>query len=154
MLEPQFVKIPDVASTALQKSYLREYADAMYPKVDLIRMDRNLTVVDPLYLESPARRFLPPISIRCLPDHEPAKKILTKYGMDQTREVLFQVCTMHLADIQYLQNNETWMIGDLVKWGGDVYEIKQMAKATEGYWAETNIPMFYILGADYYRAGI
>jgi hypothetical protein len=74
--------------------------------------------------------------------------------MDQSRQVLFKVTTLHLADINYIRNNETWMIGDLIRWGGDMYEIKEQTKAQEGYWAQTNIPMFYILGADYYRAGI
>lgn len=148
------IHIPDTGNTVLQKSYLREYAETIFPLVDLIRLDRKLTPVDTLYMESPARRFKLPEPIRCLPNHEPAKKLLTKYGMDETREVLFQICTVHLADLGYLQNNETWMIGDLVRWGGDTYEIKQQAKATDGYWAQTNIPLYYILGADYYRAGI
>lgn len=151
---PSILRIPDNYDTALQKSYLREFAESRYPSVDLIRLDRTLTVVDDLYLESPARRFMNPEPIRCLPVHEPNKKTLTKYGMEQSRPILFKVATVHLADLGYLKNNDTWMIGDLIRWGGDVYEITDQVKDTEGYWATTNIPFYFVLGADYYRVGI
>lgn len=148
------VTIPDNMETILQKQYLREYSNSRFPTVDLIMLDRDQTIVDPLYLEATNKRFKNPTPIRCLPEAEVTKKTLTKYGLEQQRQVLFKIPTLFLADINYLYNSDTWMIGDLVRWGGDVYEIKDQVKAQDGYWASTNICMYYILGADYYRAGI
>lgn len=153
-MKPELIKIPDIRDTVIQKNMLREFAISRYPQVDLIRLDRNATIVDPLYLESTSKRFMTPVPIYCLPDAEPTKKTLTKYGLEQERPVLFKVPTSFLSDIDYLYNSDVWMIGDLIRWGGDTYEIKDQVKAPDGYWATTNICMYYILGADFYRAGI
>lgn len=148
------VTIPDTYDTSLQKTYVREYSAKHFPLVELIRVDREETFVDPLYHESPARKFLAPISIKCLPDHQPSKKTLTKFGIDQSRSVLFKVPTLLLADAGYLLNDDTWMIGDLIKWGGDYYEILDQIKVNDGYWATTNVPFYIVLGANYYRMGV
>lgn len=151
---PNLVTIPYTYDTMLQKNYLREFAESRYPQVELIRLNREDTVVDELYLESTVKRFHEPLKIFCLPEHEPNKKTLTKYGLEQSRPVLFKVATLHLADAGYLKNDDTWMIGDLIRWGGDIYEVKDQVKDKEAYWALTNIPMFFVLGADFYRVGI
>lgn len=148
------VYIPDSFDTSLQKTYIREYAARHFPIVDLVRIDRTQTFVDPLYNEAPARKFSEPVPIRCLPDHQPTSKTLTSFGIEQTRSVLFKVPTVLLADIDYLLRDETWMIGDLIKWGGDFYEILDQVKVNDSYWATTNIPMYIVLGANYYRHGV
>lgn len=148
------IYIPDSYDTSLQKTFIREYSARHFPLVDLVRMDRQQTFVDPLYNEAPARRFEDPVPIRCLPDHQPTKKTLTSFGIEQSRSVLFKVPTIALADIDYLRKDETWMIGDLIKWGNDYYEILDQVKVNDGYWATTNIPMYLVLGADYYRHGV
>lgn len=153
-IAPKLIKIPDNYDTMAQKNYLREYAEAYYPLVDLVLLDREQTIVDDLYIEATAKRFKAPKPIRCYVEHNPTKKSLKKYGLEQTRDVLFKITTMHLADIGYLQNNSVWMIGDLIKWGSDFYEIKDQIPDNNAYWATTNIPFYYVLAADYYRAGV
>lgn len=151
---PILITIPDSYDSIIQRNYLREFAATRFPTVELIRLNREETIVDDLYMESVAKRFMEPVAVKVLPDHQPTKKTLTKYGMDQSRTVLFQIPTVHLSDIGYLYNNDTWMIGDLIRWGGDLYEIHDQVKAQDGYWAQTNIPFYYILGADFYRYGV
>jgi hypothetical protein len=153
---PELAKIPDNHDIVMQKAYLREYAIIGYPTVELVRLDREETVVDELYLEATARRWMEPLSVKCLPEHKPSSKALTKYGLDESRDVLFHIPTLFLADVDYLMRepNDTWIIGDLIKWGYDYYEVKDQIKNNDSYWAQTNIPMFITLAADFYRHGI
>jgi hypothetical protein len=149
----RLVRIPDTFDTIIQKQYLREYADSRFPLVRLSRLDRVRTYKDPLYNEAMARRFLDPVDLRAYAEHSPPKKTLIKYGLDQDRPVMFKATTLHLADLGILENRDDFLIGDLVLWGGDTYEIKDQTRDTEAYWANTNIPFFVVLGADYYREG-
>lgn len=149
----RLVRIPDDFDTVLQKQYLREYADSRFPIVRLARLDRVQTLKDPLYNEATARRFQDPVDLRAYAEHEPPKKILIKYGLDQTRPVMFKVTTLHLEELGILENRDDFLIGDLILWGADTYEIKDQTRDTESYWANSNIPFFLVLGADYYREG-
>jgi hypothetical protein len=147
------VRIPDGFDTTMQKQTLREYAERHFPKVLLVRLDRHDTIVDDLYVEATDRRFLDPFEVFCYVEHEPSKKMLIKYGMEQMRQVLFHFTTLHLDDLGILENNDTFLIGDVVRWGSDSYEVKQQQRDTESYWANTNIPFYIVCGADYYREG-
>lgn len=151
--EPKILHIPDTFDTVLQKQELREYAERHYPKVGLARLNRNRTNVDGLYNETSDPRFHDPEMVFCYVDHEPTKKSLIKYGLDQTRDVMFQIATLHLDDLGILENNDTFLIGDLIHWGDDFYEIKDQSRDTESYWINTNIPFYLVLGADLYREG-
>jgi hypothetical protein len=153
---PDLLRIPDNHDTTAQKGYLLEYATIAYPEVEIIRLDREATVVDELYLEAVSRVWKEPLKVRCLPDHKPTTKTLTKFGLEQSRDVLFHIPTMFLAQVDYLyrEPNDDWMIGDLIKWGYDFYEVKDQIKNNDSYWAQTNIPMFITLSGDYYRHGI
>jgi hypothetical protein len=151
---PEIVRIPDNRDTVMQKVYLREYAERHFPFVDLIRLDRNETIVDDLYVEATNRRFLDPVRIHALVLHKPSKKLLGKYGMDQSRDVMFHFTTLDLSELGFLENRDDFLIGDLVDWGGDIYEIKDQIKDEESYWVNTNIPFYLAIGADYYREGI
>lgn len=152
---PDLTRIPDNHDTSAQKGYLREYSQIAYPEVEIVRLDRTETVVDELYLEATARRWMEPLKVRCLPDHKPSQKALTRFGLEQSRDVLFHIPTLFLADVEYLyrEPNDDWMIGDLIKWGYDHYEVKDQIKQNDAYWAQTNIPMFITLACDYYRHG-
>lgn len=151
---PEPIQIPDTYDTVTQKAYLREYAQMHFPLVQLKRLDRVTTVVDELYNEAQDKRYLAPISLRCYIDHDPSKKTLTHYGLDQSRKVLFMVPTVFLSDLGILGKDDSYLIGDLLLWGGDVYEIKDQVKNTDSFWANTNIPLYLVLSGDYYREGV
>lgn len=152
MGEPIF--LPQRYDIAIQKQYLDEHANLHLPLFGLRRLDRVRTIVDPVYNESPSRRWLDPVELRGYVDHKPSKKTLGKYGMDQERHVLFLVPTHKLSELGILEANDTFLIGDLVMWGGDAYEILNQNKDTEGYWANTNIPFYIAIGGDLYREGL
>lgn len=147
------VRVPDGFDVTVQKVWIREHTERHFPQVELIRLDRATTFVDPLYHEAPARRWLDPIPLWASVQHRPSKKALTKYGIEQSRDVLFDVSTLHLSELGILEQSETFLIGDLIRWGGDHYEIKDQIRDTSAYWGTTNIPFFLVLGADYYREG-
>lgn len=153
---PKLARIPDTYDTMVQKNYIREFSERTYPTVQLIRLNRDETVVDDLYLEAPARRFREPTPIKALVEHKPAQKSLSKYGLDQSRDILVHIPTLFLGDIEYLyaEPNDTWIVGDLVRWGGDHYEVRDQIKDTSSYWGQTNIPFFISLACDYYRQGV
>jgi len=151
---PEIIRIPDTRDTVMQKIYLREYAERHFPIVNLIRLDRVETIVDELYVEATNRRFLQPEKIHSWVNHQPPKKLLGKYGLDQSRDVMFHFTTLELSELGFLENRDDFLIGDLVDWGGDMYEIKDQSRDTEAYWINTNIPFYLVIGADYYRDGI
>ena len=115
---PSIIRIPDNQDVTLQKVYMREFFERTMPEVDLVRLDREETVVDDLYNEAVARRFKAPFKLRAHIEHRPSQKALTKYGLDQSRAVLFHIPTLYLGDNDYLyaEPNDTWIIGDLIKW--------------------------------------
>lgn len=153
---PKLARIPDTYDVMVQKDYIREFSERTYPNVQLIRLNRDETVVDDLYMEAPARRFREPITLRAMVEHKPAQKALGKYGLDQTRDILVHIPTLFLGDVEYLyaEPNDSWMIGDLVKWGGDHYEVRDQVKDNSAYWGQTNVPFFITLACDYYRHGV
>ena len=150
---PDLLHIPHTFDTVIQKEALRELAESRYPLVDLARLDRRRTVVDKLYHEAADKRFKDPLRIRALVLHEPQKKDLNKYGLDQSRKLMVHVTTLHLDDLGILENRDDFLIGDLIMWGGETYEIKDQEKDTESYWMNTNIPFYLVLGCDIYRRG-
>lgn len=74
------VAIPDSIETTLQNQYLREYSNSRFPNVELIQLDREQTIVDPLYMEATNKRYKNPIPIRCLPDAEVPRRHLPSMG--------------------------------------------------------------------------
>lgn len=153
---PKLARIPETYDTMVQKTYVREHAERVYPTVQLLRLNREETVVDDLYMEAPSRRFREPVDIKAMVEHKPAQKSLGKYGLDQSRDILIHVPTLFLGDIDYLyaEPNDTWIVGDLVRWAGDHYEVRDQIKDNSAYWAQTNVPFFITLACDYYRAGV
>lgn len=145
------IRIPDTFDTAYQKQQLREYCEIFLPEVKLIRIDRDKTIVDDLYFETSDRIWAEPVTIKAYVEHQPTKKNLGKYGLDQTRDVMFHIPTVTLSDLGILENRDDFLIGDRLDWGGDVYEVKDQSRDTGSYWINTNIPFYLVLGADFYR---
>jgi len=146
--------LPQRYDIAIQRQYLDEYSRMHLPEFGLRRLNRTRTVVDPLYNESPARRWHDPTILRGYVDHKPSKKTLGKYGMDQEREVLFLVPTHTLSDLRILEANDTFLIGDMVVWNGDAYEVLDQRKDVDAYWANSSIPFYIAIACNLYREGL
>lgn len=147
------VKIPDAADIVVQKIWIREQFEKYYPLIQLIRLDRTKTHVDELYMESSARRFYDPLDIYAYIDHSPSKKLLIKYGIEDQRDIIVTFSTLHLSEQLILENNSTFLIGDLIKFDDDLYEILDQVRAKQGYWINTNIPFFIVCTCNRYRKG-
>jgi hypothetical protein len=153
--QPDLVRIPTNESTTLQKNYIKEFSEITYPMVSMHLLNREETIVDELYLEAQTRSFKDGVDLRAFVEHKPEAKALGKFGIEASRDILFHVPTLYLAEAEMLprSDNDHFFIGSLVKWGMDFYEIKDQHKQNDAYWANTNIPMFLTFSGDYYRHG-
>lgn len=148
---PNIVHLPVTRDIVFQRRRLDEVAKLHYPKVSILRLDRDKTFVNQLYRESDTRRFHEPVEILAFVEHSPSKKSLSKFGIDKRREVVFSVPVNVLDEANLLDLRATAYIGDLVQWDGTLFEVMNQARPKEGYWLNTNIPLYIMLFCDFYQ---
>jgi hypothetical protein len=141
---------PDITT---QLQHQREYWGRSYPLVKLMRIDRDSTQVDELYFEALERRFQDPVDIKAQIEQNPSRQTLRKFGLIQPREIIFSFSTLLLDDAGLLEDSSTFLIGDLVQWDGDTYEILEQHRPNESYWLATNIPLWFACTCNTYQRG-
>jgi hypothetical protein len=145
------IKIPQKGDLNIHEKMLLGYAQQFYPEIELAELDREATYVDDLYHDSTVKKFKTPVTILSFVEHNPSKKLLTRYGMDEQRDVVFNIPVSFLVQAGIVLQSDTYLIGSLIKWGGDNYEIRDQNYPVDSYWMNTNIPFYVSLAADYYR---
>lgn len=153
MNPPKIVRLPNTVDIQIQQQWMKEQWLMYYPEYNLLRVDRTNTYVDPLYKETAQRRYMPAIKVRAYIDTNVSENQLTKWGLDSHRDVAITFLSSELADLEILENNKTFLIGDLIEYDGEYYEISDMVRAGESYWANTNIPFYITCTALRYRKG-
>lgn len=145
------IQLPSVGDLGIQMAWQREVSQMYWPEVELIRLDRGRTQEHFLYRDTSERVFQDPVKVRAYIDHSPSKQRLMKYGIDEQREVLVYFSTVVLSDMGILENNSQFLIGDLIRFDDDLYEILTQHRDKAGYWANTNVPLLFICTCNRFR---
>lgn len=149
------VRLPQTQDIAVQVEYQMEIARQAYPLIRILQLDRSKTVEDPLYREvrSQDAHFKEPIEMYSFVDFEPSRQELKKYGIDESREVMVTFATALLEEKALLGSGSQYMIGWVIEFDDDYYEVLSQHRGKEGFWANTNIPFHVIVTCQRYRFG-
>lgn len=153
--ELRIVRIPLAADVTMQGVWVREFIERHWPTVSLRRLDRTRSYRDETTRAEAIQRVHSPtlIELRAYPDPNPEKQTLERFGVEDARDLLVLVSTLHLSDLGLLSQSNTFLVGDLILFDGDPYEIRVMYRDKKGYWATSNVPFFYALVCTRYRIG-
>jgi hypothetical protein len=139
---------PDVR---IQVQFQREMWERHYPLVSLIRRDRTATNVDPLRIEAPVEEWLAPVQLRARVEHSPSKQRLLRWGIEEDRDCIVSFSTLLLDDLGILAGSSNFLVGDLVRFDDDLYEIREQHRPEGSYWGNTNIPFFVSCACSRYK---
>ncbi len=104
-----------------------------FERVRVKTLDRSSTSVDNLYGESKERVYKNPVEIDAFVVRNPAEELLTKFGIDERRELLITFSKPLLDEM-----NLTVSIGDrVVLRGGEEYEILSITSDRGDYFGNT-----------------
>lgn len=130
-----------------------EFWVARFPKLRYEALDKQASTKHRLYHEAKNKVWLPAVEVPVHVDFEPSTKRLSSYGIDELRPVIFGFHVGLLRLVNRFPENSTAMIGGLVEFDGDKYEIMTQHRAKESYWAQTNAPLFIVCSANVFRRG-
>ena len=113
----------------LHKELFRLYFEAVQLKV----LDREATSADELYGETKKRVYKEPVEIDAFVVRNPPLKLLSKFGIDEQRELLLTFSRPLLEE-----KNLTVSIGDrVILKEGEEYEILTFAPDRGDFWGNT-----------------
>jgi len=147
------LKLLETSDYKIQANFQREAFIRHHPQIALILLNRGNTNVDSLYNEASDPDWDHPIMVHAHIDHSPSKYRLQKYGMDEERTLLVTFSTVLLLDQKILQPSTTFLVGSIVRFDSDLYEIKTQTRSKDGYWGSSNFPFHIVCACDRYRHG-
>lgn len=145
---PTAVPSPTDSDVDFQKRISKELWWRTYPQVRVYLLDKEATVVHPLYLEALDPIYKDPVLTPAYIDHSPSVQKLTKFGINETRDVLVHTNTAIMEDQGWLSADSTFLIGSLVAFDDDFYVVNSQHRDKRGYWINTNVPMFLVLACS------
>lgn len=137
----------------IQLQFQRELWERHYPKVSLIRRARLETNVDDLRVEAADPDWKNPILIRARVEHNPSKQRLMRWGIEESRDIIVSFSSVLLDDLGILEKTSNFLIGDIVRFDDDLYEIRDQHRPSEGYWGNTNIPLYISCSCSRFKFG-
>jgi hypothetical protein len=140
MTRPTFLQDKDMT---FYQGLTAEVADMFFREVEFRVIDRDKTVVDPQYTESKNIKYKSFV-VRCQMDIKPKITKLTKFGIDEARDMMITV-----EPIMFTRGDENYpngfpipSEGDVVVITGDAYEI--MDSQEVDYWWHTENAFTYM----------
>lgn len=110
-------------------------------------------ILNPEFLAYPPGKDQRKFNIRVIVEHQPSKQELTKYGIDEQREVGFHFVRSILDDLSLVEANSRRHrgidIGDLVFWDGTWYILQNVHR--DHYFGQTVNPYFVVGFASRYQ---
>jgi hypothetical protein len=118
------------------KSLTAEVSDLFFREVEIRVIDRDSTVVDPLYTESKNIKYKK-FSVRAQLDIRPKQTTLKKFGLDEDRQLIVTIESSVLTrgDESYPDGFPVPSEGDLMIVEGEAYEV--MDEQRVDYWWHT-----------------
>lgn len=141
--------IPPEADTIYVKQAHRDLYYLAFPKVQLLRLDRTKTQVNRLYLETRQFIYQAPIELPAYIQIKPSIQELSRFGIDEARELLAVFSIAILDDLGLGGNAIT--IGDKVIFDGTEYEIMSINRYS--FVLNWNIPLDLVTTLQRFRGG-
>lgn len=128
------------------KAITADVADLFLREVEFRVIDRNATVVDPQYTESKNIKYIS-FMARAQMDIKPKKTKLTKFGIDEARDLIVTVEASILSrgDDNFPNGFPIPGEGDLIMVVGDLYEIMDQQEMDYWWHSETNFTYAFFL---------
>lgn len=140
MTAPTFLSEKD---QAFYKGLTAEVADLFLREVEVRIIDRDNTIVDPQYTESKNIKYKS-YTVRCQMDIRPKKTKLTKFGIDEARDLIITIesAVLERGNEDYPEGFPVPGPGDVVLVTGDAYEI--MDQQDVDFWWHTETAFTYM----------
>ncbi len=141
--------IPPEADVLLVKQIHRDLYYLSFPKIQLLRLDREKTQVNRLYLETRQFIYHAPIELPAYVQLKPSVQELTRFGIDESRELLV-VFSIGVLEFLGLGANAL-TIGDKVIYDGTEYEVLSMNRYS--FILNWNEPLDLVCTCNRFRVG-
>lgn len=139
------------ADTRIQVQYVIEQFKRTYPLIKIQLLDTDSIRVN-IYGEG-AKVFSEPVFVNAYINHQPEERELSEFGLEEKRDLIITFSSAILADAGILMDSSTYLIGSIISWDEDRWEILSQHRPKDGYWGNTNIPLFIVVTANRYRDG-
>lgn len=131
--------------------------DILWERNDL----RSDELLDDVHLEvlDSGRRFKPPVKLRTMLQENPSQYQLSKWGLDETREIVFFPAVIALVEAGLAEFTESddvttrptfdIAIGDRITWDDRRFLVMEIAR--EKQWGNTNLPIYLRVTCSLWR---
>lgn len=108
-------------------------------------------ILDPGFFDNPDLEDQRMFNMSALLEHEPSKKLLKRYGVDEERDVLFHIPVSVLEEKELVSE---WRVngldlGDLIVWDGTWYIAENVHRGS--YFGNRNLPHLIVAACVRYR---
>lgn len=143
------VVVPPQTDIRIVKQWHREFYRIRFPVVHWLRLNRMKTNVNRLYLEAVQWFYFDPIILPAFVRLNGDTQSLSRFGIDETREITISFSIPILEDLGFNFLDVT--IGDKVIFDGIEYQILQIAR--KSYVFNWNIPLDLVCSSRMFRLG-
>lgn len=150
---------PSYADVNLVYALNKEWGDRFFPSIEYKRIMLIDSEVDDVHKEIPEehKQFYASITIKGFVQPDPERYPLTKFGIEQVRNITMTISVPHLLESGLAeQDPETKIItlicqvGDRFTYSGILYDVLQIARGH--VWANTDIPVDFTFRAERFRS--
>lgn len=141
------------ADVDLMRSLSTEYWERTYPALALHLLDKDVTHKNTLYNEASQKVYKDPVQVRVYVDHSPSTHRLEKYGIKGERQAMFYFHVDLLKRSGVRINGDNYLVGSLISFDNDLYELLSQHRPKESYWVNTNVSLFTVCMANRHVRG-
>ena len=154
-----FTPFPTIIDLQLLHALVKDMSDRFFPLIRYKRLNKNATVIDPVHREvrETSKQFYDEIDVRAFPIPEDEKLPLTKFALEELRNVTFQISVPSLLEAGLIIQDGTTMeitllcgIGDRMFHSyGLEYEVLSVKRGK--MFGSTDIPLYYLFVTERFR---
>jgi hypothetical protein len=141
--------VPADTDISIVKALHADIFKRSFPRIQYARLDRKTTVVNRLYLETRQFVFLKPIEMPAYVKVKPAEQELSRFGIDEKRELLLVLSIPILDELGLGANAVT--IGDKVIYDRTEYQVLSIVR--DSYFVNWNISLELVCTLNRFRLG-
>lgn len=152
-------QFPNLADLRIVYTLARDYAERFFPTLEYRKLVFVPTEIDDVHDEISDREkvFEAPVHLVAFVAPEGETHPLTRFGLEQVRNIELQITVPHLIDASLATQDDDSKevkllakIGDRIMFSGFVYDILEIHR--DKMWANTDIPITFKMRAARYRA--
>lgn len=157
MSPPTRFIVSDHPDLDTQNDLLAEKAQEEYQPISYLRRVTPLDDLDEVHMEveESDEHWADAVTLFMLVKAPPASNPLTKFGVDESRDLTIQIPTILLERAGLATRSADLTVecvldaGDRFVWAGVIYDVMQATQ--DQHWANTYYPLFWTIKAKIYR---